>query len=373
MADAAGRRIAATLVVLFVVALFVLFLGRVAEILFLLFIATLLAVYLSAITKLLVRQTRLTRGPALALAVAGTLAALVGVGWLIVPAVVQQTQDLLGTLPQQAQRLESLLGRLVSQYPVLERTALGPEGGGFVEGLVNDATDFVRGSLLPYLTAGGKLMVESVSVIAMALYLAVEPQVYREGFIAIVPPQVRHIARGIVADLGDTIRAWIWAQLLAMCVLAMLTWIGLWLLRVPYALAFGVFAGVVAIVPFFGSIVSTVLPALFVLGDTGWLHALAVALLGVAVHLLETNMVRPLIFQERLRLPPVLTIVSVLMMAALFGALGLLIAVPLLATILVVVRHVLIDQLYGEAPKARMSSAVLVDTSGERKAVKVEG
>ena len=96
MADAAGRRIAATLAVLFVVALFVLFLGRVAEI-------------------LLVRQTRLSRGPALALAVAGTLAALVGVGWLIVPAVVQQTQDLFATLPQQAQRLESLLGRLVTK------------------------------------------------------------------------------------------------------------------------------------------------------------------------------------------------------------------------------------------------------------------
>lgn len=374
MADVAGRRLAATLVVLFAVALFVLFLGQVAEILFLLFIATLLAVYLSSITKWLVRQTRLTRGPALTLAVLGTLAGLVGVGWLILPPVVEQTQDLMGTLPLQAARLESLLTRLVSEYPVLERTALGPQGGGFVEGLVNDATDFVRGSLLPYLTAGGKLVVESVSVIAMALYLARDPQVYREGMISIIPPKVRHIARGIVADLGDTMRAWISAQLLGMCVLAVLTWIGLWALKVPYSLAFGVFTGVVAIVPFFGTIVSTALPALFVLGATGWVHALAVALLGVAVHLLEANVVLPLIFQERIRLPPVLTIVSVLMMASLVGVLGLLIAVPFLATILVVIRHVLVDQIYGEAaPRARMSSAVLVDTSGERKAVKVEG
>ncbi|GBD31349.1 MAG: AI-2E family transporter [Gemmatimonadales bacterium] len=373
MEDAAGRRLAATLVVLFALAFLILFLGEIAEILFLLFIAALLAVYLSAVTGKLARYTGLPRPVALGLSVVGTLLAAVGVGALILPPVVQQTQELVGSLPEHARRLERLLARLAESYPVLDRALLSSERGGFIEGLINDAANFVRGSLLPYLTAGGRVAVELVSVVAMGLYLARDPKQYSEGLIAVVPPKARHIARAILADLGNTLRAWIWAQLLAMFVLAALTAIGLTILRVPYALAFGVFTGVVAIVPFFGTIVSTLLPALFVLASSGWVHALAVALLGVAVHLVEANVVAPLIFEERIRLPPVLTIMSLLIMASLMGVLGLVIAVPLLASVIVVVRHILIGQVYGEAPGDRITSAVLVGTSGERKAVRVEG
>jgi predicted PurR-regulated permease PerM len=371
MSQAGGRGLAATLVVLFAVGLLLVLLGKVAEVFLLLFVATLLATYFSALTTSIVRLTSLSRGAALGGAVVVTVLAVVGIGALVVPPLISQTQELIASLPGQAERLEALLDRLARQYPLLERTALGPEGGGFVEGLVDDVTTFLRASFVPYLTAGGALAVELVSVLAMALYLAHEPDIYRVGIVSVVPPSVRHIARTVLADLSATLRAWIWAQLLAMCVLAVLTWIGLWLLRVPYALAFGVFAGLVAIVPFFGSIVSTVLPALFVLSDTGWLHALAVALLGVAVHVLETNVVRPLIFRERLRLPPVLTIMSVLVMASLVGALGLIIAVPLLATAIVVVRHVLVEQIYGDVPRDAVPSAVLVSTTGETRAVRV--
>lgn len=363
------RRRGAPLAALFFIALLLVLAARVATVLFLLFIAALLAVYLSATTDAIVRRTRgIPRGGALALAVTGSLLLAAGIGALILPPVVQQTQDLIAALPTQAQRLEVLLTRWSAQYPILER-GLALEGGGVVENLVRDATAFVRGSLLPYLRAGGTLAIEAVSVLAMAVYLAREPAVYREGVIALVPPPYRHIARATLADLGNTIRAWVWAQLLAMSVLAMLTVAGLMLLRVPYALAFGVFTGVVAVVPFFGSMVSTLLPALFVLANTGWVHGLAVALLGVAVHLLEANVVAPLIFQERIRLPPVLTILSVLVMATLIGVLGLVIAVPLLAAAMVVTRHVLIGEVYHEESRGRIAAAVLVEPTGERRAV----
>jgi predicted PurR-regulated permease PerM len=368
MPDPTGRRLAATLVTLFGVALLLVFIARVAQVLFLLFMAALLAVYLAAVTDIIVRRTRLPRGAALALAVLGTLTALVGIAALILPPVIQQTQDLVGALPVQAQRLEDLIRRLSQQYPILQR-ALELEGGGFVESLIRDATAFVRGSLLPYLTAGGALAVETVSVLAMAVYLSLDPRVYREGVIALVPPQYRQIARATLADLSNTMRAWVWAQLMAMSMLAMLTVIGLLVLRVPYALAFGVFAGLAAIVPFFGTIVSTLLPAAFVVVNTGWVHAFAVVLLGVAVHLLEANVVRPLIFQERLNLPPVLTILAVLSMAILIGVLGLIIAVPLLAAVMVIVRHVLIGQVYAEEARGRIPSAVLVQSTGERPSV----
>jgi predicted PurR-regulated permease PerM len=156
-----------------------------------------------------------------------------------------------------------------------------------------------------------------------------------------------------------------------MLVLGVLTTIGLWVLQVPYALAFGVFTGVVAIVPFFGTITSTILPALLMLTISSWPHAVAVLGLGIGVHLVEANVVAPLIFEERVSLPPVLTILSVLVMAYLMGVLGLIVAVPTLASLMVVTRHILFGEIYGEQDVFRAPSAVLVQATGERKVITV--
>src|SRR5439155_1328554 len=108
---------------------------------------------------------------------------------------------------------------------------------------------------------------------------------------------------------------------------------GLWALGVPYWLAFGIFTGLVAVVPFFGTLVSTLLPALFVVGTGNWTKVLAVIVLGVLVHVIEANVVVPRIMERRLALPPVLTIASVLIMGTLIGVVGLVVAVPVLAVI----------------------------------------
>src|SRR2546425_7238972 len=99
-----------------------------------------------------------------------------------------------------------------------------------------------------------------------------------------------------------------------MVVLAVFTAIGLWVLRVPYWLAFGIFTGLVAIVPFFGTLVSTLLPALFVLGTGNWLQALAVAAWGVAGHFFEAKLIAPLTTEKKVAAPPRLTIPTVLVM-----------------------------------------------------------
>ena len=96
-----------------------------------------------------------------------------------------------------------------------------------------------------------------------------------------------------------------------------------------------------------------------------YLSAATVAL-GVGVHLVEANVIAPLIFEERISVPPVLTILSVLTMATL---LGLLVAVPLLAAILAIVRHVLLTQVYGEQDPRAVSPAVLVSTTGQQRVV----
>jgi predicted PurR-regulated permease PerM len=103
----------------------------------------------------------------------------------------------------------------------------------------------------------------------------------------------------------------------------------------------------VAIVPFFGSLLSTLLPAAFVLtGPNGGTRALLVLGVGVVVHLIEGNLVSPLVMSKQVELPPVLTIMSVLVVGSLLGPLGLVVALPTLAMIMVVVRRILINRIY---------------------------
>jgi predicted PurR-regulated permease PerM len=174
-----------------------------------------------------------------------------------------------------------------------------------------------------------------------------QPSLYREWLIALFPPVHRELVRDVLGEVASQLRSWIVGQLTAMFVLAVLTAIGLYALGVPYALTFGVFTGAVAIVPFFGTLLSTLLPAAFVLAlPGGGTKALFVVLLGVVIHLIEGNFVAPYIASKRVELPPVLSILAVLVVGKLLGPVGLIVAVPTLAAIMVVVRRILMNRLY---------------------------
>jgi predicted PurR-regulated permease PerM len=87
---------------------------------------------------------------------------------------------------------------------------------------------------------------------------------------------------------------------------------------------------------------------------------LLVLLLGIFVHIFEANIVVPRIMQRTVELPPVLTIASVLVMGTLLGAIGLIVAVPVLCVSMVLVRHILHGEIYGEP--GRFKPAVLRPT-----------
>ena len=277
-----------------------------------------------------------------------TLLVIGFVGLLIVPPVINQFQELIGALPRHVAALETELARLAQEDNLLGRM-LGPmgegreQGGGFVDRVFQQTSEFF-GDVVPYVFSGIGVVIHGVSVLIMGIYLAVKPSLYREGVVALTPPAYRELARDILDDLGHTLRSWLVGMGMAMIFLGSLTWVGLVLLEVPYSLAFGVFTGIVVIVPFFGSIGSTILPALFVISSGGLTKALLVILLGVVVHVVEANIVAPMVFEKKVELPPVLTILSVLIMAKLLGVVGLLVAVPVLATVMVLTRRIFVHR-----------------------------
>ena len=324
------------------VVLLLLFAWKSSELLILFFIAVLLAVYLSALTDWFQRRLRLPRPLGIASGVVLTVVAFWGVGFLLVPPLTEQVGELLAVLPRRLMIWEADLVRLAESYPVV-RDLLGPvqEGGSYFGSIFGEIGSWFSDAV-PYVFSGLWFLIHAFSVLAMAIFLTAKPSLYRSEILQLVPPRNRVLASDILGELAGTLRAWLGGQLMAMAVLGVFTGIGLYILRVPYALAFGVFTGLAVLVPFFGGLFSTILPALYVL-PAGGVYALAVLLLGVVVHVVEANVVAPKVFERQVRLPPVWTLLSVLIALKLLGPIGMIVAVPILA-----VGRVLVKRLYVE-------------------------
>ncbi len=346
-ASAAPRRFGPALAGVAAAALLVWLAGRVADLLLLLFIAILLAVYLGATTDFLLARTRLPRGAAFAAAIVGTIVAVIAIVSLLIGPVVAQTRDLLSVLPRYVPTWEAQLEGLIAGIPGLNEL-VRPGEHQLVQLAMEEVRGFV-GDVVPRVFGVLHGFINLVGVLVMALYLALRPDIYLDLVVTLTPPRHRDTARDVIRSATLALRAWTFAQLLAMFVLGALTALGLWILGVPYWLTFGIFTGVVALVPFFGTLVSSLLPALFVLADGDWVKAVLVVVFGFVIHFIENNVVNPLIMQKHASLPPVLTIMSVLICGKLLGPMGLLVAVPGLAVLLVLLRKLLVERGYGSS------------------------
>lgn len=325
--------------------LVLLFVYSLAEVLLLLFIAALFSLYLGGVTDFMERRLAVPRWLGLIVTLLITLAATALLVMLIVPPVLEQTQELINAMPVLLAQWEASLLQLAVRYPMLGQMLPPDVGtGGYFNPVLERVGGYLAG-VFPYLFSGLHFLINFISVVVMGIYLTLRPGMYREGIVALVPVVHRSLARDILAELAHTLRSWIVGMIIAMVFLGALTYIGLLILDVPYALAFGVFTGVAVIVPFFGTLVSTLLPALFVLGSAGLFHAFLVAMLGVFVHLVEANLIHPMVMERQVNLPPVLSIISVLIMAEMLGIIGILVAVPVLASLLVITRRIYVQRI----------------------------
>ena len=321
-----------------------------ATVLVLLFLGILLSLYLRALSDQIEKRLKVPEPFSYIAALSLSLAGAVTLVWVLVPPVVEQTQQLFNVLPEYIAGWETGLDRLMARYPGL-RDVVGPGENRIIKAIYDRAaTSF--GDVVPRAIGLVHGAINIFAVMVMGIYLSLHPALYREWLIALFPPIHRDLVRDVLGDLGSTLRSWIVGQIIGMIVLATLTAIGLYALKVPFWLPFGIFTGVVAIVPFFGTLVSTVIPAFFVLNGTGFAgfspfgHSMLVVLLGTVIHLVESNVVLPLVMSKKVDLPPVLSIVAVLVMGRLLGPMGLIVAVPTLAVVMVIVRRILITRIY---------------------------
>jgi predicted PurR-regulated permease PerM len=211
------------------------------------------------------------------------------------------------------------------------------------------ALEALGGSVLPVVSGVASGLLNIVIVVFLSLYLLAEPKMHEEGFIKLFPLSYRDRVRYIINRIDFTLRIWIQGQVLLMIIVGVLTWIGLSILGLQQALALAVLAGLFSFVPNFGPIAALV-PALAV-GFSQAPHSIGwIILIIYGTSFLQSQLIAPLIFKESINLPPVLVLMGQIFAAIFFGFLGIMLAVPLIAILMILVQEVYIKDILGDKP-----------------------
>ena len=304
-----------------------------ADVCLLVFAAALLAVVLRGLADRLGAMLGLVPNWSLALVVTVLALLAASLAWWRGPAAWDEIAQLRGSLGEQLGHLRQL-----AQQSDWGRVALG-RFGSYLSGSEGAIAGAMAGVATSTLGALGSLLV----LLFTALYFAASPQLYVDGTVRLLPPSMRGRGREVMHALGGTLGRWFAGQAVDMAVVTGLSWAGLAALGVPLAPTLAVVAGLCNFVPFIGALAGAV-PAVLVALGQGTHQALWVAGLFLAIQTLEGNLIAPLIQRRAVQLPPALTILSQTVLGTLFGIMGLILATPLTAAGMVVVRIVYVER-----------------------------
>jgi predicted PurR-regulated permease PerM len=146
------------------------------------------------------------------------------------------------------------------------------------------------------------------------------------------------------------LRRWLLTQLIGMIVVGALTAVILLLLGIKAALALGIIAGIFEFIPIAGPILASI-PAIAMGFLDGPETALYVTIAYIGIQQFEANLLHPLLMKKGLELPPVLTIFTQGVLSIVFGFLGLLVAVPMLAAVIVPIKMLYVRDVVGDEVK----------------------
>ena len=201
--------------------------------------------------------------------------------------------------------------------------------------------------LFPFLSSTIAVFAGLFLIIVLSIYVGADPGSYRLGLMALFPPEARPRAGIVLSRVATVLRKWLVTQMIAMLVIGVVTTIALFMLRVKAAVALGVIAGILEFVPTIGPILSAVPGVAMGFVDSPQ-KALSVGLAYLVIQQVEGHLLIPILMKEGMDLPPALTIVTQAVMALLFGFIGLMVAVPLLAAIIVPIKLLYMESMLPE-------------------------
>jgi predicted PurR-regulated permease PerM len=168
--------------------------------------------------------------------------------------------------------------------------------------------------------------------------MAVRPEPLVNGLVSLFPPGERDHVRYVLGRLRTSWIGWMEGVGIDMLVTFVLLYLGLTLIGLDFAIFFAVLSALLVVVPYFGAIAGAIPPVLFALTDSPGKALVALGVY-VLVQQLESNVTIPIVMSQRTRMHPALIAIGVVVVGQLFGFVGLFVAVPILALIVIVVEE----------------------------------
>lgn len=323
------------------VVILLLFFWYFAYILLLLFAGILLGVFLRGLAEWVDGHTPLSVGWSLTVVLLFLVEATGISVSLLGPSIINSFDHLTQIIPQALDRIQEfinkpglikkeLLGYLLHSN---KATLLSQEVFTRIAGIFSNIIGAIAGIVI---------------ILADGLYFSAQPGIYTDNAVRLIPQDRRERARAVLSEAARALRWWIIGRMVSMIEVGVLIWVGLWLLGVPAAAALAFLAMILTFMPTVGPIISAVPAILAGEMQGGLMMAVYVALLYLAVHIIEGYLMSPLIQEETISLPPALTLTVQLILGFSFGILGLLLAVPLAVVALVLVQMLYIKDTLGE-------------------------
>lgn len=180
--------------------------------------------------------------------------------------------------------------------------------------------------------------------IVLTLMFIADPQWYRRCFIHLFPAFYRRRVDEIIDRCEVALTGWLVGILFNMLVIAITSWVALSFLGVQFALANGLFAGLLTFIPNIGPALSVIPPMAIALLESPW-KSFMVLLLYLIIQQLEGNILTPYIMAQKVSMPPAITLLAQVFFATFLGFPGLFLALPLTVLALVWIKGVLVEDI----------------------------
>lgn len=282
--------------------------------------------------------THMPYAAALATFFALLAAVLTGGVFLLAPNVVEQFHSLAESLPRAWEQLSDRasdsrwMQLLMSQRDTIR-------GAMETTGVVSTATT-IMSSLFGAITS-------FFIALIIGICFSLNPSTYLNGFVSLLPLSYRARGREVLLHTGGTLQSWLLAKLLEMLVIGVFTTLGLWLIGLDLALVLGLIAGILSFIPNFGPIIS-IIPAILLASLDGMNTVLWVLGLYMGIQAVESWLLTPWLQHRIVEMPPAVTISVQLLFGILAGTLGLILATPLAAAVMVLTNQLYVRDVLGD-------------------------
>jgi predicted PurR-regulated permease PerM len=239
-----------------------------------------------------------------------------------------------GKLPEQTRLL---LKAMDTQLDVLQEhllsygvDMLGPEWGrDFAQWLLSDQGRFL--SHAQFLLGGASSLLTGMLVILfLGILFAFDPTSHRESLVMLVKQSYRARTRAVMDEMGNVMRLWFVGQLIRIILMTLCVWVALYLTGLPGPLVLGLQAGLSNFVPYLGPIVAAI-PIALVAMPLGGSSLVWAVIIYTIIQSIEGYVIGPLIQRQAIEIPPAWTLVAIVLLGALFGVMGIALAMPLVA------------------------------------------